>query len=133
MPDRNLSQRAEGLTTAVSELSTVVGQLVAGHARMKHIQWWTVVGLLVDLVLTVVVGLVINNQHHVYDQISEANSRIETVQRRTSDEVLCPLYKVLLAFEPRSTTSPTLTDAERQARTEAYDVVRRGYAVLGCD
>lgn len=133
MADPNLSQRAEGLTTAVAELSTAVGRLATNQTRMRHVIYATIAGVMLDLVLTVVVSVLFSNQREVSNQISEANSRIETVQRRTSDEVLCPLYKVLLSFEPRASTSPTITPEERQARVEAYDVVRQGYVVLGCD
>lgn len=132
MPDPNLSQRAEGLTTAVGELSAAVTELAANQTRMKRVIYWTVSGLLLDLILTVVVSVLFSNQRETSDQIAHANSRIEEVQQRTSDEVLCPLYTVLLAFEPRSTTSPTLTEEERQSRLQAYEVVRRGYTVLGC-
>lgn len=139
MTDPNLAARAEALAStiaiqseAVQRLSDSVRQLAASQDRIRKVQIATVLGLILDLSLTLVAALLFNNQRAVSDRLTDANRRIEQVQSRTSNEVLCPLYKTFIAFESRAKDSPLFTPEERAQRIRAYEVIHQGYDALGC-
>jgi len=57
------------------------------------------------------------------------NARVNAVQQRTSNEVLCPLYELFLR-----SYHPEVQPAEKLAEYEdSFVVIRRSYAVLDCD
>lgn len=130
--ERSLAARAEVLTRSVQTLSTSVAQLAESQARIKKVMRWTLIGLALDLVFTVVAGVLFNSQRLTNDRVAETNQRIEQVQNRTSNEVLCPLYRLFIAFEPRAVDNPAFSPEEREQRRAAYVVIHQGYDTLGC-
>jgi len=56
------------------------------------------------------------------------NHRVDVLQRRTSNEVLCPLYELML----RSYHPETQPPERLAAYEESFTVIRRSYAALRC-
>lgn len=132
MPDPNLAARAEVLAGAVASLTDSVQRLAESQARIRKLAVTTAIGLLVDFILTVAGIVLFVNQRDINNRLVDANARIEAVQSRTSDQVLCPLYKLFIAFEPRAKDNPQFTPQERTERAHAYEVIHQGFATLGC-
>lgn len=132
MPEPELAARADLLTEAVTRLSDAVNALASNQERMKRALALTVVGLLLDFILTVAGILLFANQRDINHRLIDANGRLESVQLRTSDQVLCPLYKLFITFEPRAKDNPAFTPEERAERARAYEVIHQGYDTLGC-
>jgi len=132
MPDQNLTARAEVLTRSVAALTISVQQLADSQAHVKKVMRWTVVGLILDLVLSLAAVALFNRQREANHRLADNTAHIEQVQTRTSDKVLCPLYALFIAFEPRAIDNPGFTPEERQERRQAYAVIHQGYDILGC-
>lgn len=120
-----IPSEVKDLTEAVRSLAGTVVTVRTSYRRLR--------GVVISLVALAVVALasvawlivLAVNQQHLID-------RIGSVQDRTSNEVLCPLYKTLLSFEARSTAAPNLSPTEKQERADAYAVIHNGNTVLGC-
>lgn len=139
MPERDLASRADALAGTIADqsrrisvLSTSINDLAENQARIKKIVWATVAGLILDFVLTITAAFLLNSQRVTNQRLIEANDRIAAIQIRTSDRVLCPLYKTFIAFESRAKDSPQFTPEERAQRIKAYEVIHQGYDTLGC-
>jgi hypothetical protein len=89
-PDEHLSASADQLTEAVGTLNSSVQQLASYSKRSRRLIYLTIAGLLVDLTLTVVVGVLFNSQQHVNDKLRQTQSRIDEVLH--SD---CPFFQDL--------------------------------------
>lgn len=55
--------------------------------------------------------------------------RVSHLQNRTSNEVLCPLYRLFLSSYHPEAQPPE----KRESYEEAFKVIRQSYAVLECD
>lgn len=125
-----LTVRAERLgtqwanaTKTMKELTDSVTQLQVTARRNRAM----IVGLIVSFVLdiSITIGLVI-----VADHQSQNTSAIEDVQTRTSQQVLCPLYKLLVDSEnPRAAANYPQGAA---VYYRAIAQIRRSYQVLQC-
>jgi hypothetical protein len=127
-PDPKPVVAADEIDELIRAVNALAKQTAAARLSYRKLRAM-VVGLVVGLVLGVsgVVGLAFVAAHQ-----QRNSERITEVQQRTSNRVLCPLYKTLLSFETRSTTAPNLTATEKKDRTDAYAVIHDGYAVLEC-
>lgn len=68
----------------------------------------------------------------LYRQV-EANTRdVRDVQRRTSVEVLCPLYTVFALSIKANPTPTNLTPEQAAVRQQAGDTITAGLQKLGC-
>lgn len=121
MDENNLSARADQLVRAVADLSDSITDLMertelSAHKikRSRNFAQATAVGLVLDVVLTVVIVFVFNRQQAV------------------NSDVLCPLYGVFIGS--LDNTRRTSMTPEQQARFDhAVSVVTHGADVLGCD
>jgi hypothetical protein len=115
---RELLQAVSSLTERVEsvdqQLEKVNEDIYASVRRIKMIVAGLVVGGLISLSA---IGYAIYN-----------SNKIDTVQRRTSNEVLCPLYKLFLDSYNPSAQPPE----KRQAYEDAFNVIKRSYDVLNC-
>ena len=80
--------------------------------------------------MTATIGVLIS----VVITVSAQTRDIDTIQQRTSDKVLCPLYGAFLAAENNPVPKEIARDPAQVAeRKEAFRVIRTGYQELGCD
>ncbi len=66
------------------------------------------------------------------DRIEDNAAEIAEVQARTSDEVLCPLYELLLNAVKHPVKERTDTAAERKTYAGYVALFQNGYDTLGC-
>jgi len=119
----------DAFAASVQALSDSVRNLARYGQRTRRLISWTIIGLVLDLTLTIVVGVLFNNQQGTSRRIERNAENIRLVQQRTGNEVLCPLYGLFLAsFDPTSAAA-----RKDPAKYEAsFRVIRTGYQVLGC-
>ena len=125
MPNEDLAEEITRLRQTVAAFSKVTAdlgkklgaqqdRLVAQQDRQRRFS--LILAAVVVAIALLAVGVAWN-----------AN-RIGEVQDRTTNEVFCPLYKLML-----DSYRPELVPAERRAGYEdAFKVVREGNTVLGC-
>lgn len=135
----HLANQAENLTRAVSDLGASVSHLARTQAHLARTQAhirrvvaWTVAGLAIDVALTVLVTFLYSGQQDSNRRISANNERITEVQGRTSNDVLCPLYKLILDSEKRAQANPALSPDQRTEQAKLFAVIHDGYNVLRC-
>jgi hypothetical protein len=118
----NLTETAGELTQAVGTLTAEVQRLSKRAKRNVTLIRWTIAGLIMDVTLTLVVGvlfhLVQNNSHH-----------IQNVQTKVGNQVLCPLYQIFLkSYDPNSTTAKL----DPKKYEQQFQVIRNSYKILEC-
>lgn len=96
-----------------------------GAQRQRKISFWLIVSVVLDVVLSVAVGL-------GYLRIDSNSERIGNIQDRTSSEVLCPLYALLVA-EIDSIDLNELPPEERKQTEKEIEVIVQGYNALNCE
>jgi hypothetical protein len=103
MSDENpvTQNQADELIRDVRTLTTAYQKLSGYSSRSRRLIYWTIAGLLIDLVLTVVVGLLFNSQHRVNERLHQTQVQIDEVLH--SD---CPFFKDLgtVTLPPKATT-----------------------------
>ena len=82
-----------------------------------------IVSVVVAMSLIVLSGFTIK-------QVDDNNRDIAKIQEVTSNEVLCPLYDLILAAKDRPPKD--LTSEQLAERTAAYIIIQRGYDALNC-
>lgn len=109
--------------------------LVATNVILRKIKLLNVV----LVVLVVLVGVLSGAEFVMIRSLSSTNQtvqdnqdKIEAIQDRTSNKVLCPLYSLLIEFEPRVMANKTLSTEDRDSQTRLYVVIHQGYTTLGC-
>jgi hypothetical protein len=90
----NLSQSANELTEAVGTLTASVRKLTSDSRRSRRLIYLTIAGLILDLSLTIVVGVLFNGQRTTNHKIQRNARDIEDVVH--SD---CPFFKDLGAVD----------------------------------
>jgi len=126
------NDRADHLAAAVAQLNTSVqglaqrtGRSEADIGRSKRAIRWTVVGVCLDIVLTIVAALLFNDQRATSARLDAQQQQITRVQR----EVLCPLYALFLAsYDPQSPQAK----AAPAKYAASFKTIREGAAVLEC-
>lgn len=126
------NDRADRLAVVVAQLNDSVQGLAvrserseADITRSKRAIRWTAVGVVLDIVLTVVAALLFNDQRAASSRLDAQQQQITRVQR----DVLCPLYDLFLAsYNPRSPQAKA-----NPAKYEAsFKTIREGVVVLEC-
>lgn len=128
----HLANQAAQLTGAVTDLTTAIDHLARRQAHLRRVVLWTIAGLVVDVVLTVLVTVLYGQQQQASHRIADNTSRVQQVQDRTSNDVLCPLYKLFLDQEPIAVNNPALTPDQRNSLKAQFGVIHRGYDTLDC-
>jgi hypothetical protein len=118
----NLTETAGELTSAVGTLTAEVQRLSKRARRNVTLIRWTIAGLILDVTLTLIVGVLFNlvqtNSHHIRE-----------VQTKVGNQVLCPLYAIFLgAYDPKSPTAK----ANPQRYEAQFTVIRNSYKILEC-
>jgi hypothetical protein len=124
MPDTD--DRMNRVQTTITELTTLTARLTGNQAeqirKMRRAVVLTVVGLVLDLFLTVGGAVLVVQE--------AANSdRIVAVQKRTSNEAFCPLYSRLLDSYNKDSATAKLDPA---AYERSIVAIESGARALGC-
>lgn len=102
------------------------GQRLTVQTQKKMLKWLAV-SVVLDLVLSVAVTL-------GYFRIDHNTDNINEIQTRTSSEVLCPLYQLLVdqAAAITDKEKADMTAKEREDLEKTVAVITRGYNALDC-
>lgn len=118
-----LSERLEVNTARTEELGS------AQRSQRRIIFWAGVVVVLIAIGLSLFIVIKDNTAN---DKIRANTDEISAIQDRTSNEVLCPLYRLILQAEPRSIGNPALTKDQKDELTRTYAVIHQGFTALRC-
>lgn len=123
--ESELANEARTLIDAISKLSESVSSLDKQLEQVNR-DVYTTIRRMRLIVTGLVIGCLISAGAIGYTVYN--GNRIDQVQRRTSNEVLCPLYRIFLdAYHPEAQPPE-----RRQQYEDAYKVIRRSYGVLEC-
>lgn len=123
-PER-LAAQAHALNENIARLKLSVEQLDRRAGRSERVTLAVTLGLLLDLVLSVVAAFLLSTQYHTNDRLEEAIDR----EARTRQDALCPLYSLIVgSYNPNSRPEGPARDAYNGAFTE----LRAAYEVLEC-
>src|SRR5690349_10645750 len=126
MPNEETRRIAGEIEESLDSLTEAVGVLTHVQARqlsrMRRMLVWTAVGLLFDLGLSGVGGV-------LYLQVHDNARQLQSVNERVSSQALCPLYDVLLrSWNPESPAAK----ADPAEYDRDFAVIERGAQVMGC-
>jgi hypothetical protein len=110
---RELAATATELSSKVGELRTSIDQLGRRTGRAERFIALIGVSLILDVLLTVIVSVLIFNQH-------STSARVDNV---------CQLYGFVVGSYAPQTRSP---GDDREAYEQAFTAMRAGYDALGC-
>lgn len=117
------SEAIEGLAATTKALEAQAKLNASNIEKGRRRTRWLVVSVALDIILSVVLSL-------GWVAINDNNQDIAAIQSVTSDEVLCPLYNLILAAKDRP--SPTLTPDQLAERVKQYAIIQSGYDALHC-
>lgn len=111
----DIARFAESVDNLTGNVVDSVAEQARANRRTRHITVGLAASLVLDLVLTAMFAVV--------------SVRVSDVQRVTSDDVLCPLYGLIV-----SGYHPELRPAgpARDEYVADYLIIRKGYLALNC-
>lgn len=120
----------EAVVAALEELAHGTGKAIAVLRRRARINRRLIWGLLAvaagQLALFIVAAF-------IGFGIANNSDEINHIQKRTSDQVLCPLYGAFLAAENNPVPPEIRRDpAQMKERADAFRVIHMGYDQLHC-
>lgn len=118
---RDLEQSVEELAKKTDYQQRIINQTVIRSRRILK----AVVIALIAIVIVIFCGIALLAMGVRRDD------RIDTIQDRTSNEVLCPLYEVFIKSLD-APPPPDQTPQEAENRADADKVIRNGYVTLQC-
>lgn len=127
--------RLEALTQTGRGLQAAVETLTKRMRSTRRRTAVTAIGLLLDVGLTIALATVLSGQADTNRQLRQSvaqNYITQQEQQATRVRVLCPLYTVLLASATDPNRATAMTPAQHAQVAAAIQVVRDGYAALGC-
>lgn len=124
----SLQESVSELATKSHTQQTIIDELGKNRRDNKHNRMMISavgIGLLLDLTLTAICGLLFHK--------ANANTELlREVQQRTSNQVLCPLYKAFIDSVKVIPEAATDTAAQQAFRTQSIQVIENGYLTLHC-
>lgn len=132
--DDDLKQEAHRLADSVEELATdgrkywnEIGKLNSRNRRL-------IIGLAIGLTLDILLSVLLAVGYHRIDtnenMINQVATRVNFSQTVTRQQVLCPLYKILLGLQdPRAAAQFASGPA---AYNQVFVQLRASYAILNC-
>lgn len=127
MSESELSRIAAELSGVVADLGDSIAELTARtenaedrQRRSRNVIRLAVVGVVVNLALLVAVVWGFRNQ-----------VQLSAAQERTSSEVLCPLYQILIGSYNQAARD-SMAPAQQAKYDGAFAVIRQGATVLHC-
>lgn len=122
---KDLTAQARVLADRVGALSTAVEQLDRRTNRSEKVVIAVIIGLLLDLVLSVTVAVVLLQLRDNDAQIAATQER----EQHTRQDALCPLYSLILgSYNPESRPE----GPARQTYIDQFKVMREAYDALDC-
>lgn len=124
MPDPSevIAAGAEALERSVRDLTA---EMKVQNQRGKANRRWIYVVVLGLIINAVIIGIMIA----VIDGVQSNSDRIEQVQTRTSNNVLCPLYALILqSYNPNGPTAKV----DPAGYEKTFQIIRTGYTTLEC-
>lgn len=121
----SLVEAVDRLEGAITKLATRSDVQEESLRRNRNVLRVAIVGLALDLLLTIFGG-------YLFNEIRGNTTDIETVQTRTSVQVLCPLYQVFLNSIKANPHPPGLTPEQQKDRDDATITIQEGYDILQC-
>ncbi|MEU2106510.1 hypothetical protein [Nocardia sp. NPDC019255] len=133
MPDRatELATTLQATEQAVRELSQQVGINEVAVRRAKFAAKAALVGIVLDSILTVLVGLGLFGVDHNQDRINDLQTT-QQVETQRNKAAMCAFITLFLQFEPRTTTNPAYSEQQRAQQIQAYGTLRQIGLDLGC-
>lgn len=133
MPDRatELATTLNRTEAALNALSKTVGINEKATRKAKFAANAALAGIVLDMVLTVVVGWGLFGVNHNQTRINQLQSQLqsETERNRTAQ---CAQNRLFLQFEPRTTTNPSYSEEQRAQQVRLYATLRQIVADLQC-
>jgi hypothetical protein len=133
MPERipELMKALENTEEAVNNLADTVEVHESTLKRVKIVSAGAVVGLVLDLTLTVLVGVGLFGLGHNQDRINQLQAQVsaDTAHNKAAQ---CAFIALFSQFESRTTRSPTYSDDEKALQAKAYATLRQIGIDLGC-
>ncbi|PRH79422.1 hypothetical protein C6N75_10095 [Streptomyces solincola] len=122
-----LSAKADQLIAAMGAVAKSSGLQVSEIQERQRRQRMLVTGLIVSFALNAVLTIVIAVTGL---GVLKNSDRLEDMQQRVGDQVICPYYKQLLKTE--DDVPAGLTAEQLRERKATFVAIREGYALLGC-
>lgn len=130
-----LTEQCRYLIERVNDLREATGDRITGLARTgrksRKLIIVTMVGLGLDILLSIALVIVGSHVSSTSDQVKDSDAAVHAIQKRTSDEVLCPLYRIFIQAE-KNPPPPNLNAQQRAQRKEQFRTIHQGYNTLGC-
>lgn len=121
------------LTDRVTITEDTQRTLAKTQQRQTRNQRLLTLSLVIDLALSVFALFLL-------DRVADNSARLDEVQQRTSNEVLCPLYVLFIGSIESGDSAAAdanrdgkVTAKEQAAYTDAITVIRDGYDALDCN
>jgi hypothetical protein len=117
-----LEVAAGELNRNVTALTGSVRQLASYSKRSRQLIYWTIAGLLLDLLLTVLVVVLFDNQHETNAKVRAQQAQVEAALH--SD---CPFFRDLatLPLSPQATKTGFLIVADSRIAYVSHDCVAK--------
>lgn len=133
MPDRatELATALQNTEDALNALSTKVGVNERTARSAKLAARLALIGFVLDIALTVFVGLGLFGVNHNQDRINSLQTALQ-VETDRNKESTCAMIALFLQFEPKTTTNPSYTEEQRAQQTQAYQTLHQISDALGC-
>lgn len=123
---QKLTAETAALSDKVGALALSTEQLDRRASRSEKIVAGVILGLLLDLILSVAVAIVLGQQAATNDRLQTAIQR----ETQTRQEVLCPLYSLIVgAYNPNSRPP----GPARDEYVRNFKVIVDSYPKLNCD
>lgn len=121
-----VTQQVTEMNATVAQLASLTTELTQRQEgqlrRLRKLLLWTVLGLVLDLLLTVLGAVLVK-------QTQDNTHAIDTVQSRTSTQALCPLYDLFLrSYNPNN----AIAKQDPVAYDKNFEVIEKGAAALQC-
>ncbi|MFC9436923.1 hypothetical protein [Nocardia sp. NPDC057030] len=133
MPDRipELMGALAKTEKAVVKLADTVEVHESTLKRVKIVSAGVMLGLALDLTLTVLVGVGMFGLGHSQQRINELQAQVSADTAR-NQQAQCAFIALFSQFESRTTRSPNYSDDEKVLQAKAYATLRQIGVDLGC-
>lgn len=120
---RDLVTRIDALVGGTGEQMVELSKTARTNRRMIVILW---AGFVLDIALTVAVAI-------GGFALADVSKRVENTQELQTEQVLCPLYRLLLESDtPAARQRAIAGGQDMTVRDKAFREIRQSYKVLNC-
>lgn len=129
-----LALQAGSLLASIDRLNGDTGaqmvRLAQVSRRHRRLIFGLAISLAVDIILTLVLGMGLNELHSTSGQVKDVTTRLNVEQTVQKQRALCPLYQLFIDSE--NPTARAQSPGGPAAYDHAFAVIRDGYAALNC-